>query len=216
MNLSNNTADSYNQEITISGNHVYVVWQDAPKYTQANSNISFIESTDGGQTFGDVINISNNADKTSFPKVSSYQDNVYVAWNIDRTDEVDPVSNKPGDGVYFTKSTNKGKNFDQEILLNSEEQPGEVQIAANNSRVFIVWGSPDPSTNNYQDNTVNNAGSNNSNMTGDGVYFTKSMDNGNSFTEPSFIKDKFLNPLNVELIQYSGELFIAIQDYTGQ
>ncbi|MDF0681221.1 MAG: hypothetical protein P0116_09675 [Candidatus Nitrosocosmicus sp.] len=32
-----------------------------------------------------------------------------------------------------------------------------------------------------------------------------------AFTKASFIKDKFLNPLNVELIQYSDELFIAIQ-----
>ncbi|MDF0681220.1 MAG: hypothetical protein P0116_09670 [Candidatus Nitrosocosmicus sp.] len=40
-----------------------IYWQDAPKYTQGNSNISFI---DGGQTFDDMISISNNADKTSF------------------------------------------------------------------------------------------------------------------------------------------------------
>jgi len=211
VNLSNNTADSYNQEISVSGNNVYVVWQDAPKYTQGNSNISFIASTDGGQTFDDMINISNNADKTSFPKISSYQDNVYVSWNVDRKDQVGTISDKPAEGIYFAKSNDKGKNFDQEILLNSGEQPGEVQIAANDSSVFIVWGSPDPSTNNYQNNTPSNAKSSNRNMIGDGIYFIKSIDNGNSFTKPSFIKDKFLSPLNVELIQYSDELFIAIQ-----
>ena len=53
--------------------------------------------------------------------------------------------------------------------------------------------------------------SNNSNIPGDGIYFTKSVDNGNSFTKPSFIKGQFLDPLNVELIQHSGELVIAIQ-----
>jgi len=210
INLSNNGADSYNQEISVSGNNVYVVWQDSQKNSQDNSTISFISSNDGGSSFGDVVSLSENAGKSSFPKISSYQDDVYIAWNIDSDDKSTVGTNNSDDGIFFVKSTDNGSSFNEEIRLNPEEKPGEVQITANDNNVYIVWGSPDPSTNN-RDTSLSTNESNNSNIPGDGIYFTKSVDNGNSFTKPSFIKGQFLNPLNVELIQHSGELVIAIQ-----
>ncbi len=210
INLSNNGADSHNQEISVSGNNVYVVWQDSQKNSQDNSSISFISSNDGGSTFGDVVSLSDNAGKSSFPKISSYQDDVYITWNIDSDDKSIVGTNNSNDGIFFVKSTDKGSSFNEEIRLNAEEKPGEGQITANDNNVYIVWGSPDPSTNN-RDTSLPTNESINSHIPGDGIYFTKSIDNGNSFTKPSFIKGPFLNPLNVELIQHSGELVIAIQ-----
>lgn len=219
-NLSNNTADSFNQEISISGNNVYVTWLDSQKYIQGDNKISFIFSNDGGRTFSDVINISNNAGKSSFPKISSFQDNVYITWNIDREDKsifknnINSSSSITKEGIYFVKSMNKGHNFDEEIRITSEEKPGEAQIAANGNNVYIIWGSPDPSV----DNQINNANRNESDSDidltdgdGDGIYFVKSTDNGNRFAKPSFIKEKFQNPLNVEIIEHAGQLIIAIQ-----
>ena len=76
VNLSNNTADSYNQEISVSGDNVYITWLDSQKYLQGDNKISLISSNDGGQTFGDVMNLSDNAGKSSFPKISSFEDSV--------------------------------------------------------------------------------------------------------------------------------------------
>ena len=211
INLSNNGADSYNQEISVSGNNVYVVWQDSQKNSQGNSTISFISSNDGGSSFGDVVSISENAGKSSFPKISSYQDDVYIAWNIDSDDKSIVGTNNSNDGIFFVKSTDNGSSFDEEIRLNAEEKPGEVQITANDNNVYIVWGSPDPSTTNPSPAQTSTNENINSNLIRDGIYFTKSIDEGNSFTKPSFIQGQFLNPLNVEIIQYSGELIVAIQ-----
>jgi hypothetical protein len=214
VNLSNNTADSYNQEISVSGNNVYVVWQDAQKLTQGNSSISFISSNDGGQTFGDVVNLSNNAGKTSFPKISSSQGNVYVAWNIDSGDRsIVGVNNTEG-GIFFVKSPDNGSSFNEEIRLNTNEKPGELQIDASGNNVYVIWGSPDPSTTNHNSAQAlanENTNNNNNNSTGDGIYFTKSIDDGNSFTKPTFIQGQFLNPLNVDIIHHSNKLIVAIQ-----
>ncbi|VFJ13967.1 BNR/Asp-box repeats-containing protein [Candidatus Nitrosocosmicus franklandus] len=212
INLSNNTADSYNQEISVSGDNVYVVWQDAQKLTQGNSSISFIASNDGGQTFGDVINLSNNAGKTSFPKISSSQENVYIAWNIDSGDRsIVGVNNTEG-GIFFVKSHDNGSSFDNEIRLNTNEKPGELQIDTSDNNVYVVWGSPDPSTTNHNSaQALTNENISTDNLTGDGIYFTKSTDNGNSFTKPSFIQGQFLNPLNVDIIHDSDKLIVAIQ-----
>lgn len=212
INLSNNTADSHNQEISISGSNVYVTWLDSEKYKQGDSRISIISSTDGGQTFGDVVNLSNNAGKSSFPKISSFGDNVYLAWNIDRIDQSIISKGNTTDGIFFIKSTDNGNSFAKEISLTADQKPGEVQIDAEDNNIFIIWGSPDPST--VTNNQINNLNSNESDSIddgGDGIYFVKSTDNGDSFTKPSFVKDKFQNPLNVEIIEYLGELIIAIQ-----
>jgi hypothetical protein len=210
INLSNNGADSYNQEISVFGNNVYVVWLDSQKNSQDNSNISFISSNDGGSSFGDIVSLSDNAGKSSFPKISSYKDNVYIAWNIDSEDKSIVGTNNSNEGIFFVKSTDNGSSFDEEIRLNDKEKPGEVQITANDNHIYIVWGSPDPSTNN-RDTSLSTNVNISSSIPGDGIYFTKSIDNGNSFTKPYFIKGQFLNPLNVELIQHSGELVVAIQ-----
>ena len=185
INLSNNGADSYNQEISVSGNNVYVVWQDSQKNSQDNSNISFISSNDGGSSFGDVVSLSDNAGKSSFPKTSSYQDDVYIAWNIDSDDKSTVGANNSNDGIFFVKSTDNGSSFNEEIRLTAEEKPGEVQITANDNNVYIVWGYPDPSTNNRDTSLLTNE-SINSNIPGDGIYFTKSVDNGNSYYQAIF------------------------------
>ncbi len=208
INLSNNTADSHNQEIDVVGNKVYVAWQDSQRNINGNSNISFVSSTDGGRTFGDVINLSNNAGTSSFPKVSSFKNDVYVIWNIDREDEVSTIYGKK-DGVFFAKSTDGGNSFSKEIRLNFDEKPGEAQIAANDNDVYVVWGSPDPSADqnsNIGDNDGNGVGSG-----GGGIFFAKSTDGGNSFTSPIFIKEKFNSSHNVEIVSHSDELIIAVQ-----
>ena len=223
INLSNNTADSYNQEISVFGDNVYITWLDSQKYLQGDNKISFISSTDGGQTFGDIINLSNNAGKSSFPKISSFEDNVYVTWNIDSEDKSISMNNEGSGnvnnssittaGIYFIKSTDGGNVFDKEISLTSNEKPGEAQITANGNNVYIIWGSPDPSTVDQIDNEPSNDAGSKGNLTGssDGIYFVKSTDNGNSFLKPEFIKQDFKNPLNVEIIEHSGQLIIAIQ-----
>ncbi len=206
LNLSNNTADSHNQEIAVSGNNVYVVWQDTQKNQNGNSGISFTSSSDGGHTFGDVLNLSNNAGKSSFPKVSAFANNVYVTWNLDRGDKASTMHGNK-DGIFFTKSTDSGNSFSKETSLNLDENPGEAQIASNDNNVYVVWGSPDPSV------AQNNNGIKNSNHkdVSGGIFFIKSIDNGNNFTAPIFIKEQFQSSHNVDMIAHSDEVIIALQ-----
>jgi hypothetical protein len=206
LNLSNNTADSHNQEIAVFGNNVYAVWQDTQKGQNGNSGISFTSSSDGGRTFDDVLNLSNNAGKSSFPKVSAFENNVYVTWNLDRGDMASTIHDNK-DGVFFTKSTDNGNSFSKEISLNLGENPGETQVAANANNVYVVWGSPDHSVG----QNSNGIKDGNHKDVGNGVFFTKSTDNGNNFAAPRFIKEQFKSSENVEMIAHSDELIIAVQ-----
>jgi hypothetical protein len=188
-NLSNNTSDSFNQEIAVFGDDVYVVWLDQNE--DGNTNILLRSSDDGGTTFGSTVNISNNANEETFPKVAAYEGNVYVAWNlIDET-----LGDRENQGLFFVKSLDGGNTFADIITLNQENDFGELQIAAHNQTVYVAAGGL---------HTVNV----------NGLFFAVSRDAGSSFSEPLTIDENgtFVNPLNVEVGAYDEQFsYIAAQ-----
>ena len=188
-NLSNNTSDSFNQEIAVFGDNVYVVWLDQDEAD--NTNILLKASFDGGTTFGRTVHISSNANQETFPKIAAYEDSVYIAWNMagDNLDERD------NEGLFFVRSLDGGNTFDNIIKLNLENDFGELQVAAFDETVYVVSGG-------IHSVDVN------------GVFFTKSIDGGRSFSEPVTIDENatFVNPLNVEVGAYDEQFsYVAAQ-----
>jgi hypothetical protein len=182
-NLSNNTSDSFNQEIAVFGDKVFVVWLDQDE--NDNTSILLRVSDDGGATFGNTINISSNANQQTFPKISAYGDNVYVAWNMVK----DNLNERGDHGLFFVRSLDSGKSFGNVIKLNQEDNFGEVQVAAYNETVYVVSGG------------LASAGV-------DGILFTMSTDGGESFSEPITIDENgtLVNPQNVEVGAYNGQV----------
>ena len=199
-NLSNDSKNSNNQEISVSDENVYVVWQDIDqtfshsnkenlKDKETSSNIMFIGSMDNGNTFNDQIKLTNNT-YDSYPKVNSYHNYVYVVWNSeDKSSSKD--SGDSDSGLFFIRSFDNGKSFQNLIRLVSNNF-GELQISVLRDKVVIVWGG-------LHSKNVND------------VYFVKSDDNGDTFTNPYIIpqkitkpkdnnySDKINNPSNVEI-----------------
>lgn len=188
-NLSNNTSDSFNQEIAVFGDNVYVVWLDQDEAD--NTNILLKASFDGGATFGRTVHISSNANQETFPKIAAYEDSVYIAWNMagDNLDERD------NEGLFFVRSLDGGNTFDNIMKLNHENDFGELQVAAFDETVYVVSGG-------FDSVDVN------------GVFFRKSIDGGRSFSEPVTIDGNatFVNPLNVEVGAYDEQFsYVAAQ-----
>jgi hypothetical protein len=182
-NLSNNTSDSFNQEIAVFGDKVFVVWLDQAE--NDNTSILLRVSIDGGATFGNTINISSNANQETFPKISAYGDNVYVAWNMVK----DNLNERGDQGLFFVRSLDGGKTFGNVIKLNQEDNFGEVQVAAYNETVYVVSGGL-------------------ASADVDGILFTMSTDGGESFSEPITIDENgtLVNPQNVEVGAYNEQV----------
>jgi len=191
LNLSDNTGDSYNQELFVFEDDVYVTWLDEENLDDnesANSSILIKSSKDGGATFDRTLDIGNDiANANSFPKVAAYNNQVYVVWNVEEEEksregpkEIDDRNNNTG--LYFVKSSNRAAGFGESIRLNQHDQEfGEAQIATSGQHVYIVWGGSHL-------NQVNN------------LLFTKSINNGDTFSDPIAITDiNDNNPSNVEI-----------------
>jgi intracellular sulfur oxidation DsrE/DsrF family protein len=188
-NLSNSTSDSFNQEIAVFGDNVYVIWLDQDEGDKAK--ILLKASDDGGVTFGRTVNISSNANDETFPKVAAYKDSVYIAWNM-ADGELDKSDNE---GLFFVSSLDGGSNFDNMTKLNPEKDSGEAQVAAFNDAVYVVSG-----------------GLHSVNV--DGPIFMKSNDGGKSFSEPVMLDQNgtFINPTNVEVGAYDEQFsYVAAQ-----
>jgi hypothetical protein len=213
-NLSNNSKDSNNQEISVSDQNVYVVWQDIDstdsssnkknlKDKEISSSISFRGSTNKGNTFNDKIEITNNI-YDSYPKVNSFQNYVYVVWNSENKSSSKDYTNT---GLFFIKSSDYGKNFDNSIRL-VKDKFGESQISVLKDELVIVWGG-------LHSKNINN------------IYFVQSEDNGVTFKEPSIIiqkdtkpnynsySDRTNNPSNVEIAN-NDHSYAVWQDIISQ
>jgi hypothetical protein len=203
LSSNNNNVDSINQELTATGNNVYVVWQDAPLAADNDADIGgggydgsvmFTSSKNSGESFMKPKSLSNDAYK-SYPKVGAYGDSVYVVWNvgiINKTSDGNSQNGMGPNGVLFSGSSDNGLNFSEPLKLNANgESVGESQVATNGKNVYVVWGgNPDEKV----------AGN---------LYYTRSANNGSNFSTPQSLTDK--NTLNVEVAADNNNAYIAWQ-----
>jgi hypothetical protein len=199
VNLSNNSQNSNNQEISAFNENVYIVWQDIDLNNNKNSSIMFKSSIDSGNTFNDTIELATNTIE-AYPKVNSYEDYVYIVWNSENNNLSEDNKNN---GLFFIKSNDRGNTFENSIRI-AHYNFGESQIAVNENEVFIVWGG-------LHEKNIND------------MYVVQSDDNGSSFTDPYTIQEnitkhetkiqsnKINHPTNVEITNNDPE-YIVWQD----
>ena len=170
-NLSNNIGNSFLSEISTEGNNVYVVWTDeAPD----NNDIFFARSIDGGQTFSEPDNISENTGNSFNPQISTEGNNVYAVWDDD--------TETPGiQDIYFARSIDGGQTFSEPD--NISENTGmsiKPQISTEGNNVYVVWTDDTPIPENND------------------VFFARSIDGGQTFSEPDNLSENTGNSFNVE------------------
>jgi len=202
ISLSNNSQNSNNQEISAFNENVYVVWRESDQNntdSDNNNSIIFKSSPDSGNTFNNSIELIKNTNDT-FPKINSYGNNVYIVWNNE---------NKKNGGLFFIKSSDKGSNFDKILKLGDYSDSGESQIAVDKNEVLVVWSG-------FLAKNISN------------IYYVKSNNDGNTFTDSKTISDKTIgsintkdynklndiikNPMNVETINDNNLSYVVWQN----
>ena len=133
INLSNNTGNSSNPQIAISGNNVYVTWFDD---TPGNRDIFFAVSNNNGISFGTPINLSNNTGDSFGPQIAAIGNNVYVTWEDDTPGNSD---------IFFAVSNNNGTSFGTPINLSNNTGGSFIpQIATSGNNVYVTWQDDTP------------------------------------------------------------------------
>jgi hypothetical protein len=163
--LSNKTGDSNLPDISSYGNNVYVTWEDE---SLLNSHIYFRSSSNNGDTFGDILNISNATIWPTFAKVASNKNYVYVVWVGSNAD--DPKNFE----IFLRRSNDSGQSFGPVFDLSKSEGDSidpHIMVPTKSNNVYLAYSDCDPT----HDDPVCR------------VYFTKSTDDGSTFDSPLLI-----------------------------
>jgi hypothetical protein len=131
INLSHNPASlSYHPKFLTIGNYVYIVWED-DNGNSGNTDIFFVESSDGGITFSGKKNISNDPAASGHPKLAVSGNNVYVVWAGESQDDTD---------ISLAMSTNNGTSFGQPTNISNDPQISfDPTISLNNGNLTLTW-----------------------------------------------------------------------------
>ena len=186
INLSNNTGNSDNPQIAVSGSNVYVTWQDSTTGSGI-PDIFFAASNNNGTSFGAPINLSNNIGGSQFPQIAtSGNNNVYVTW----------VDDTPGNfDIFFAVSTNNGTSFGTPInLSNNVGISFNPQIAGIGNNVYVTW----------EDNTPGNFD----------IFFEVSTNNGTSFGTPINISNNAGFSSNPQIAAIGSNVYVTWEDNT--
>jgi len=129
-------ADGGYPALALVGQKVYLTYAaDNPNY----ENMFVIRSLDGGETFSDPVQISNQTwdlprhDESGYPVIAATGDNVYVLWRY-----TNPEGNRE---VFFSASVDSGETFSTINLSDDEGETGQTKpaIAAKGDKVHVAW-----------------------------------------------------------------------------
>ena len=154
MILSNTTFNSLNPYFAVSNDSIFAVW--VSNLSSNNSDIMFKKINDFSKSYSNTVNVSNAPGISNLAKLNVNDYNVYVTWEDKQSDKWN---------LLFSKSHNKGNNFDP--IINLSDSTGNVHLhdlSSSGTNVFVVW-----------------AANENISSSNKEVFFRKSNDGGDSF-----------------------------------
>jgi hypothetical protein len=141
-NISNTAGHSLNPKVAASGNNVYLAWEDPVAFA---NDIYFKRSTNGGLSFEDALNVSNNSSASTRVAVDADGMRVWLAWKDNASGNED---------IMFTQSSNAGLTFETVRNL-SVNLTGSIDpvVAGKGNRVHVAWADVPPGalSNNQRD-----------------------------------------------------------------
>lgn len=134
-------ASQWNPDIAVSEDGgVYVVWQDARNDQSggdADWDIYFAKSNDGGKSFDDNVMVSHDETHSSQsnPRIATDSSgNIYVVWADQRPGQGDESGNYK---IYFSKSKNSGLSFESDVFIKGG--PVGARIMADDKGIYIFY-----------------------------------------------------------------------------
>jgi len=180
------TLDSPNSMFVDNSGNIYCIWNDGRRVS--STDIYVAKSTDNGASFGTniIVNeLSGSSDKIrTAPNIAVSGSNVYVAW---RQEDDGQGSNRK---ILFAKSTDGGASFG-----------AATEIASGG------WGSPSLALNPNGDIYIaypNNTGTQN------GIFCTRSNDQGNTFPVTAFINSVNANAKDPSIFVDANNILYSV------
>jgi hypothetical protein len=127
--LTNNSANSADPSLWVTGSVVHVVWNDN---RDGNYEIYYKFSADGGVSWGTDTRLTDNSADSKYPSVSESGSTVHVVWQDDRDGGEDEI--------YYKSSIDGGSNWGADTRLTNNEAVSEYpSISVSGAVVHVAW-----------------------------------------------------------------------------
>jgi hypothetical protein len=137
-----------------------------------------------------ITNLTSNKEDSIYAQIGAFENNVYIVWQESVSKDL-PEHNYD---IFFIKSNDKGKTFSMPInLSNNTEFSERPQIAVSENGIFIIWAD-EIDKNNKE------------------IMFTKSLDNGTTFSKVINLSDTLKNSNRPEISAYNENVYVVWQD----
>ncbi|HEX7143604.1 MAG TPA: sialidase family protein [Nitrososphaeraceae archaeon] len=177
----------FNVIFATNENNEKLILNDVPLQILDNNNNNVPVS---GYTFSNITNITNNKHDSVYAQIAAIDNNVYVVWQ----ESITTNSKETNYEIYLKKSEDQGNTFSKPINLSNNSGFSEhPQIAVSKNGIFIIW--------------VDNTYSNNTE-----IMFTKSLDNGTTFSEVKILSNDSKNSNNPEISVSDENVYVVWQD----
>ncbi len=126
--LSNDPNTSNFHSIAVSGQYVYVVWEEN---RDGNREIYYKRSTDEGESWGLDTRLTNNSSPSGQPSINACSSNVHIVWRDDRMGNLE---------VFYKRSTDYGTTWGNDTLLSDFPNWSWLpSVAVTGQYVHVVW-----------------------------------------------------------------------------
>ncbi len=126
--LTNAPNNSYHSSVSVSGQVVHIVWRD---FRDANLEIYYKRSTDGGTSWGADTRLTNNTSTSHYPSVAVSGSVVHVVWADDRDGNNE---------IYYKRSTDAGISWGADTrLTNNTANSFSPSVSVSGQVVHVVW-----------------------------------------------------------------------------
>ena len=125
--LTNDPAVSWYPSITVTGSYVHVTWCDN---RDADQEIYYKRSTDGGNSWGPDTRISYHVGYSWHPTIAISSDGLLLAWYEYTSPFLD---------IYYKRSTDGGSTWGSESQLTNSGKADDESIFATGSIIHVAW-----------------------------------------------------------------------------
>lgn len=139
--LSNDIGNVHLHDLSSASNNVFVSWAANENISSSNKEIYFRRSNDSGDSFSDVLNLSNDNDDSLDPHMVINQNGsiIYIVWTKCDTKHDDPTCS-----IAFVQSLDQGDTFTTPKIINTGKflpqrsnstSPSDTVFSSNSNKI---------------------------------------------------------------------------------